>query len=311
MIRASGNPDTLRLEFWLAVAALAAATAYSFWYGFRAWRKNRTIEDTPRARVRSAAQGYVELIGWGCLPEQSPIKGPLTGIPCTWWSYQIEERGGAGKSRSWNTIDKGMSETPFIFDDGTGQCWVDPRGAEVVPHARTVWYGSDPWPQFRLPPGQGIFGKLTDALLSGGRYRYTERRLQAREPMCALGEFRSHGGASVESADAEAAALLHDWKQDQGKLLARFDANHDGVIGPDEWERARAAAREEVLAKRSAEPQGPETHVLAEPGDGRAFLLAASDGESLARRFRLQAFASVTCFVAAAAALTWILTNVR
>ena len=299
-----------RLEFWLFVAGLAAAAAYSFWYGFKAWGKNRTIIDTPTARVRSAAQGYVELTGWGCMPPQPPITGPLTGIPCTWWSYKIEEREGSVRSRSWIEIDSGTSETPFLLDDGTGQCLIDPRGAEVVPHTRDVWYGPEAWPRMRIPPGKGILGRLADSLLSGGRYRYIERRLHPREPLYAIGEFRSLGGVSPEDADDAITALLHDWKRDQATLIARFDANRDGVIDADEWERVRAAARQEVLAKRSARPELPGTHVLAEPADGRAYLLAAYDEESLARRFRRQALLSIGFFVAASAALAWMLTRV-
>ena len=52
------------------------AAAYSFWYAFKAWAKNRTIEDTPTSRVRSAAQGYVELSGRGVPPPSSADQGP-------------------------------------------------------------------------------------------------------------------------------------------------------------------------------------------------------------------------------------------
>src|SRR5260370_8017356 len=83
----SGN----RFKFWLLVIGLAAVAVYSFWYAFKAWAKNRVIEDTPTSRVRSAAQGYVELSGRGVLPADSPNKGPLTGIPCTWCRSKIDE----------------------------------------------------------------------------------------------------------------------------------------------------------------------------------------------------------------------------
>jgi hypothetical protein len=44
--------------------------------------------------------------------------------------------------------------------------------------------------------------------------------------------------------------------------------------------------------------------------DGRAFLLAASDGESLAQRFRRRALAGISGFVGTSAVLTWMLTHV-
>ena len=301
----SGN----RFKFWLLVAGLAAGAVYSFWYAFKAWRKNRVIEDTPTSRVRSAAQGYVELSGHGILPADSQNKGPLTGMPCTWWRYKIEERRYAGRSRSWSTVQSDTSATPFLLDDGTGHCLIDPRGAEVFPGVTDVWYGPSEWPEVHIPNGTGIFGWLVDSFVTD-KYRYTEYRLQPHEQVYAIGAFRSLGGASVQDPDAAAAELLHAWKRDQAALLARFDSNHDGALSSAEWEQARAAARRQVIEGRAAEVRPPSLNVLADPMDGRSFLLAASDGESLARRFRRRALAGIGGFVGSSVALTWMLMHV-
>ncbi len=300
----SGN----RFKFFLLIAVLAAGAMYSFWYAFKAWAKNRVIEDTPTSRVRSAAQGYVELTGRAMLPP-SPSKGPLTGQPCAWWRYKIEERRLSGRSRSWTTLQSDTSDTPFLLDDGTGQCLIDPRGAEVYPGARDVWYGPSEWPEVRIPDGTGFFGKLADALLTD-KYRYTEYRLEPQQPLYAIGAFRSMGGISVENPDAAVAELLRTWKQDQAGLLARFDANHDGALSSTEWDQARAAARKQVLNDRAADIKPPSLNVLSHPADGRAFLLAASDAESLAQSFRRRALAGIGGFVGTVAALTWIFTHV-
>jgi hypothetical protein len=297
-----------RFKLWLLVFGLAAATVYSFWYAFKAWGKNRVIEDTATSRVRSAAQGYVELSGRGILPPNAVNRGPLTGTPCTWWRYKIEERRSSGRSRSWSTIQSDTSEVPFLLDDGTGQCLVDPRGAEVFPGASDVWYGPSEWPEVRIPNGTGVFGWLVDTFVKD-KYRYTEYRLQPHEHVCALGAFRSLGGVSVEDPDAAVAELLREWKHDQTALLARFDSNHDGTLSSAEWDQARAAARKQVLDGRATQPQPPRMNVLADPADGRAFLLAASEGEALARRFRRRAVAGIGCFVGSSAALTWMLTH--
>jgi hypothetical protein len=292
---------------------LAGAGAYAFWFGFRALSKSRAVENTPTARIRSAPQGYAEFNGVGELPPRVTCKGPLTGLACTWWSYKIEQRGSGGERRrsGWRTIDSMTSETPFLLDDGTGKCLVDPRGAEVVAHEHTVWYGDDAWPQVRIPPGDGALGKVFDTLLAGGRYRYTERRLNAAQMMCALGEYRTSGGVSGDDPEDGVLQLLHEWKSDQAKLLARFDANHDGQIDASEWEQVRAAARAEVLAKRSVKEAAPTVAVLAQPADGRPFLLSDSDQATLSRRFHLQAAAGIVFFVASMGALTWILQNYR
>jgi len=49
--------------------------------------------------------------------------------------------------------------------------------------------------------------------------------------------------------------------------------------------------------------------VLSQPADGRAFLLAASDEQTLARRLRRRAVVGVAGFVACCSALTWMLTG--
>ena len=298
----SGNP----FYFWLLLGALAAAAAYSFWYAFRSWGKSRIVADMPTSRVRSAAQGYVELCGHGVLPKDCATKGPLTRIPCTWWRYKIEERRTIGRSRAWSTLDSATSDVPFLLDDGTGQCLIDPRGAEVFPGSTTVWYGPSAWPEGRIPNGTGVFAWLVDTFVTD-RYRYTEYRLQPHEVLFAIGAFRSVGGVSVESPDFEAGELLRTWKQDQAGLLARFDSDHDGTISSAEWEQARAAARRQIQITRAAEENRPAANVLEDPMDGRSFLLAASDGESLARRFRRKALAGIGGFVGSAAALTWTL----
>jgi E3 ubiquitin ligase len=298
-----------RFKSWLLLLVLAGAAVYFFWYAFKAWRENRLVGDTPTSRVRSAAQGYVEFLGRGVMVQKGQTHAPLTGLPCTWWQYKIYDT--KSNRRGAATIDSGTSEAPFILDDGTGQCLVDPRGAQVFPKAKTVWYGSTQWPEVRIPDGQGFFGKLVDALIPNGRYRYTEYRLEPHETVCALGAYRSLGSHCVESPDGAAAQLLHDWKQDQKALLARFDRNHDGVLDADEWDQARAAAHQQVVDHMAAQPpQPPGLNVLSKPEDGRAFLLSASDGGYLARRLRRNAIAGIAACVGSSAALVWMARHV-
>lgn len=284
---------------WLA-AALAGIAAWGLWYAIRSLARCRAVANTPVARIRSAAQGYVELTGLGSAPPGTVIRAPLTGKRCLWWRYEIEHSPRSGERR---TLDEQTSVTPFLLQDATGQCLVDPQGAEVVAHVREVWRGSTPWPEFHLPAGSGVLGRLVDGLLSSGRYRYIERRLEADRPLYALGEFRTHGGIASGDPEDAAAQLLHEWKQDQATLVARFDRDHDGRIDAAEWEAARAAAREAVLQQRRAHELEPAVATLAAPADGRAYLLSGSDPEALLRRFRWQAAGGMTGFIAGLTAL--------
>ncbi len=248
----------------------------------------------------------MELRGRGAASPQNPIKSPLTHKSCAWWRYEIQEWRRSGKSKRWVTIEEGTSEMPFVLDDGTGQCLVDPRGAEVVAPTTDIWCGDSRYPGVRLPAATGVLGWL-EAQLVTPPYRYIERRLESGRYLCAIGAFRTGGGVRSFDADAAAGALLHDWKNDQPGLLARFDTNHDGVIGAAEWESARAAAAAQVSAQHLAAPIAPSSSVLAAPGDGRPFLLTATDRDALARRFRLQAAASLGLFLAATTAVALLL----
>lgn len=288
-------------EYWFAVAALAAAGAFGFVRGFRWWRWARLIEDTPTSRVRSAAQGYVELVGTGRSMPGAPVVAPLSRRPCTWWRYTVERRTRDSKGRAkWRVVSRGSSDALFLLEDGTGRCIVDPDGAEVLPQATDTWYGSTPLPEAGPPRHRGFRG-------FGNDYRYRESRMHDGDALYAIGWFRTEGNVQPGSLDDDVAALLREWKRDQAALLERFDADRDGVLTLVEWEAARRAAHLQVVEQRRREAAQPGVHVLARPQDpDRPFLLAAGDAERLARRYRLQASGGLALFLAATASLAWM-----
>jgi len=143
------------------------------------WSRVRHLQDTPTSRIRSAAQGYTELVGVLGAASESPLFAPLTGEPCLWWRYCIEEYRASGKRSSWAVIERGESEGWLRLTDATGECLIDPRGAEVLPAWRRRWTGD------RRHPRGGARGGLLQLLGMGSRYRYTEERLHAGEPLYA------------------------------------------------------------------------------------------------------------------------------
>ena len=82
-----------------------AACAGGAWWFVRRFSQARHLLDTPTSKIRSAAQGYVEL--YGLLEElpEATVRGPLTGKPCLWWRFRIEEHQSSGKKRSWRVIE--------------------------------------------------------------------------------------------------------------------------------------------------------------------------------------------------------------
>jgi hypothetical protein len=255
-------------------------------------RDSRLIADTPLARIRSAAQGYVKVQGHARDAAEQPTRSPLTSKSCVWWSFEVSQRDrnrrGGG---TWRTVESATSIEPFVLDDGDGQCLVGPVCARVMPSATDTWYGDSPWPEG--PPG------LFQTYFQSASYRYTERRLDVGVEITVVGELRSR--SETGDLDAETLARLRAWKQDQRELLARFDANGDGRIGADEWDRARATATAEA---QSSVLSGTVTRqsVIEQPTQGEAFIIAPMDGERLVRSERRRAagyFALGLCAVAA------------
>jgi len=290
-------------DAWFWVLTLAFAAVGGGWLSLRWLRIARAIEDTPTSRIRSAAQGYVELAGRCRALDGTRNLAPLTQRPCVWWQFRIQSKAESSsrgnRRRSWTTINSGRSELPFLLDDGTGQCIVQPTGAEVLTGESTTWYGSTPWPT--QPTGAGLLRTQQH------EYRYVEERIYEHEQVSLLGQFRSHTSAGSTDTQAEIAALLAEWKQDQGALMERFDADRDGRVSVGEWERAREEAKRTVVERRAERPATPSLHVLDRPDGGQLFLIAAFPEREVARRYRRRAMLAFAGFVAATCVLGWLL----
>lgn len=252
------EPDLL----WPLLAGTGAAVAFALMA--RNLRRARLIEDIPTSKIRSAAQGYLELNGFARTGADGPLEAPLTRTPCVWYRYRIEQRELAGHNR-WRTVKSGASEQPFLLDDSTGQCLVDPRGADITPGRQRQWVD--------------------------GRNRYTEALLRADDWLYLVGWFESlHPPNASAQAQTLSRQLLREWKADQPALLARFDANGDNVIDSAEWEAARTSATTQahrhVLKHYDPTPQ----HILKRPTQRRhPYLIANRDPKRLASRYRWQA----------------------
>lgn len=255
------------------------------WLWVSRWSKVRHLLDTPTSRIRSAAQGYVELAGvLRDLPDVPVMLAPLTTKPCIWWRYRIEEYRSSGKRSSWRIVEKGCSERPLRLCDATGDCLIDPQGAEVLPARRESWTGD-----LRHPRGQPRSGLF--AWFDGNRrYRYTEERLHADEPLYAIGDFRTAGGGrqglDLHSAQGQ---VVREWKENYAGLLQRFDNNRDGRLDQAEWGRVRLAAGLEAEERHRLASAHPAQHRLARPAESLPFVLSSHGEEELARRYRWHA----------------------
>jgi len=270
-------------------------------------RKARLIEDTPASRIRSAPQGYVELSGFArangnnetTSNQTDLLIAPLTKSPCVWYRYRIERYERGDKHSRWRTIESGASEQWFVLDDDSGRCHIDPRGAEVTTTTHQRWQG-----QSRQPLASGrssadlsfsVFGFIPFSLSFGTQeYRYTEWRIHAGEWLYALGQFETmHAPTSEERTQAQMKNLLNQWKQNRDELLARFDRNGDGEIDLREWELARREAERVARAEIVSTPTSAPVSILTRPPSRQQpYLIATTDPEQLARRYRWYALFS-------------------
>lgn len=289
------------LGFLLTLAFTLAASLGGGWWCLRGWSRARHLLDTPTSKIRSAAQGYVELYGLLRELPESAVRGPLTGKPCLWWRFRIEEYRSSNKKKSWHVLESGSSDAWLCLSDGTGECLIDPRGAEIHPVIRESWEGNLRHP---LGPAKtGFFGFLT----SGKRYRYTEERFHVDQPLYAIGDFRTSGGGQ-QGLDLNAAQgqVIREWKNDYAGLLRRFDSDGNGQLDEREWSRVRLAAQLEAENRHRRSSHEPARHKMSKPGEARPFILSNSGEDELARGFYWQAAGGALICLAGAMATAWL-----
>lgn len=288
-------------HYHLIAAGAGLGALLCLYLFFRALRRDRLLADTPLVHIRSAAQGYVKVTGHARPAGPAPTAAPLSQRPCVWWDFKVsrEERDSRGRME-WHTVESATSVEAFVLADDDAECLVGPVQAEVTPNVRNTWYGSESRPLSGPPP-------VSIALLAGP-YRYTERLIEVGTPLCVIGELRSHS----ETGDLAAALAvkLHEWKQDQQRLLARFDADHDGQLNASEWEAARSAAAQECEAQKLSSDIA-RVSVISQPADGRPYLIAPLSPQGLERRERLRAWAYFVAGLACVWGCAWALNKAR
>lgn len=253
---------------WRLVAAAIAVLAFFAWQA--ALARLRAVADTPTSSIASAAQGYVELQGSGAPVQGTPLLAPLTQLPCLWYRFKVERRQG----KDWVTESSGQSSASFLIMDGSGECAVDPEGAEVLPSRTDSWRRDD--------------------------YRYSQSLILAGDPLYVIGAFRTLSGDGLAlDLRQDLSQLLADWKQDWPALLQRFDHNGNQRIDPEEWEEARRQALRQVEQAHRELRALPDSHTLGQPADGRLFLISTLAPDRIARRFRLWSYGHVAVFLTA------------
>lgn len=263
-----------RTVWILALLSIAGLAAVGWW---QALARKRLIGDLPTSKIASAAQGYVELQGTGRPFPDNPVRSPVNGLPCLWFRYTREEKDADDK---WRMVERKQSDVSFILDDGSGHCLIDPDGAEIIAHRQEQSTRKD--------------------------VRITEWKLIERDPIYALGDFKTFGGHHLElDPRDDLIAVLNEWKKDPAALRQRFDLDGDREISAEEWDLVRGAARREVNRHHLEMRQLADSHVLRQPKNGRSYLISSLNPNQLARRFAYWSVFHLTVFFIALATIPW------
>lgn len=273
--------------FFVTVVTLGAA-AFTLWKGFAYLKHYRLITGTPTSKIRSAHQGYVEIIGHIIEGEDGPLTAPLSGRECVWYRYSVSRLQSGGKSKHWRVEHDGESDAWFQINDRTATGLIDPAGATIKTINTRTWYGDSPHPNKATTPHSGLH--LNDVLfkeIGSSRYRYQETLLFTHEQVYVLGQFQSVGGGRhLPPLKQVSGEVIREWKQSYNALLQRFDTNKDQQLDMQEWNDVQQAAHEEAVKRRTDMAAAPTMHVLCCPTDkSHPYLISTHDEEKLATRY--------------------------
>lgn len=169
-----------------------------FFSAFKRLRLRHAVAGTPTSKARSAAMGKCELKGLA-REIDLPILGPLSGLPCVWYRWKVEEERTDSKGNSgWYTVEDKNSIEPFYIEDRTGRLKINPDGAEVEA-PQLLRYTPGVFFSAGRPEGPQAAGWL-----NFGRRRLSEWRIDQVRPIYALGVLR----LERESPDKEAEPVL-------------------------------------------------------------------------------------------------------
>lgn len=198
---------------------------------FQKLKTYRALQYTPRSKIRSAAQGFVELQGIQEAQSKQTLLSPITFTPCTSYYYRIEKwvkRSDTGGS--WETCFEESTSTPFLMHDETGYCWIFPKNAEIVSADETVKYSFSriPWYLNHNPAASKtrwtrFWEVFTDIVLSLfiKQYRHREQMLKPGDPFYGCGYFETH----YDLSNTRFSELLREANTSLNQKLEPFSIN--------------------------------------------------------------------------------------
>lgn len=253
------------------------ANIFGLFRGFsKSLATGRSFEDIPTSVIRSAPQGWVELQGVANAADGAVLHSPLTGDACVWYHIRVTQ----GDS----TIRDETSNAPFLVNDGTGECVVDPKGAEIEVKKKAVWSGQTPEPTSRPRKGSSV-STLT-------RYTYFEQLIRPGEKLTVQGRFVSDDPFQVSLPDL-IRETVSNWKKDP-KMRERFDADANGTLNASEFSELRVQAIRHAGETYGGRAEQPVINrLVADSQGGRPVVITSLQQDEFSKRTSAKAWMRV------------------
>jgi hypothetical protein len=103
---------------------------YTFFKGFREFRRYRVVADTPAIPIRSVPMGLVQVRGQA--KAEQTVTSPVSRTPCYWYRVVIEHwKADSHRGGQWKHAHTDVDGVKFYLDDATGHIKVDATSAEL------------------------------------------------------------------------------------------------------------------------------------------------------------------------------------
>lgn len=106
-------------ETYIALVFLFVFGLALLYDGFRTYRTQQLIRDTPTSKVRSMSVGRVECQG-RARPKDTVFERPFTEGECLYAKWTIDEKRILDGGSKWTNVDSGTILAPFTLEDDTG-----------------------------------------------------------------------------------------------------------------------------------------------------------------------------------------------
>lgn len=246
----SFDPTQLNLTVE-GVWGLGAALVFGFMLIFKAIKGNkilRKIEDTPKSKVETAPQGYVEFEGFAW-PQDETVRGS-SGEEAVYYSLTVQkkETRGSGKQRrtEWITVFSHFHSRPFYLVDATGLALIEVGGGEldIDEGNKRSWSSLTSEEKDRIlnfsqgrnhsgfPPSTFLFG------IFSGSYRVIEKEIAVGNPLYANGDFRTLTAVtpvlSLKGLTEFSSRVFNRESRSLKNITSFLDKNKDGKISTAE-----------------------------------------------------------------------------